>query len=145
MASRKPIVALVCSNPRFADSDESRLLAQFLGGLLHIGGFSRVRVVNLPGPCDGVKADAPEIHEKQITIVPMEKITPTVVTESEDFLLNAPCDCLKECHVVIVCVSPPDSTRTGEMLARLIPKKDVPIGIFSLQHGCKNFDKLSAW
>jgi len=150
MSSRKPVVALICSNPRFADSDESLLLSQYLGGLLHIGGYSRVRLVSLPSAGTSkakektIAVEDTEAKEKTISVIPVDKTAPTVISESEDFCLRASTDTLAECHVIIVCVSPQDTTRTGELLANLPKKGDSPIGVFTLQHGSKNFDKLSA-
>ena len=46
--ARKPIVAIISSDPEDCGSTDSELLAQFLGGLLFIGQYSRVHLVRLP-------------------------------------------------------------------------------------------------
>jgi ketopantoate reductase len=68
--------------------------------------------------------------------------------EQPDFQTNCGIATLKDCHVILVCVIATDTERTVALLKTTLPAhtkaEGPPIGIFSFQHGCSNFDKIEA-
>ena len=65
--------------------------------------------------------------------------------DQPDFQMNCSTSTLAEAHVVLVCVNASDTERTVTLLKTLLPgptKDSHPIGVFSLQHGCSNYDKI---
>ena len=147
----KPIVGCVYSATGV--SGESELSAQYLGGLLFLGGYSSVKLVAMhkEGKSDDTISSA-SVSSGKITLSNpyWPSPGPRDVEDGEHFKRNCEFASLADCHVIIVCVDALDTERCGKALCKLLPKKKMsddttpPVGIFTLQHGCKNHEKLSS-
>mmetsp|Transcript_4240 Transcript_4240/g.5413 ORF Transcript_4240/g.5413 Transcript_4240/m.5413 type:complete len:429 (+) Transcript_4240:46-1332(+) len=144
----KPIVGIIHSDEE-SDSSESSLLAKYFGALLFLGEYSSVRITALPlnpknkkNKSKNKTTEKNTSNEKQVSVLHIATNKPKIVVESEDFQMKADIKDLKDCHVIIVCVNPTDTQQCAEILKKL-PTKKTPVGIFSFQYGCKNFDTLS--
>ena len=131
----KPKVALIHSGCK--RSDASTNLAHYLGGCLALAGYSDVKLLRF----DTAKG-APPPPRVPLMVVPPGAAAPNIPNE-RDLFFSADLDAVKECQVVVVCVDPPETEACGKRLAKLLPDKG-RIGVFSLQHGCKNFVELKS-
>lgn len=124
----KPTVSILYSSSVNSASSQSCLLAQYFGGLLLVGKYSKVHLVS---------CDLKRLAISEFTVIEGQK-NPVVVRESDDFMFNAPTSSLASANIIILCCNPTDTEACTKLLKETLPKKPSPedaIGIFSLIYG----------
>jgi ketopantoate reductase len=138
----KPCVSIIYS------SLETKYTSQYLGALLFLGGYSKVKVSALP-TVKGVSEKAQlqvEGTEKHILVSVNRKTEGSkTVAECSDFCLNVDFKDLTDSNIVIVCVASCDTERCSTLLSKMLVKNEkMPVGVFTFQNGVKNFEKLDS-
>jgi len=145
MSRRKPRVGIIASGPHKI-SNQSQLLAQYLGGLLVLGEYSNVRIAYLDSEtsCKTPSKDA----TKSITLMPAScRGSPQTVPVGTDFELYAELSSLKDCDMIINVANASDSGQCAHVLKQVLSdrsEREMPIGLFSLQHGARSFETISS-
>lgn len=132
----KPNVGVIFSGAR--TTSESKDLGLFLGALLYLGKYSCVKFVELDSD------EKSKSQEETETVKVFSGGAVHTLCSSTDFQLNSKTEALETCHLIVVTVFSDDTPRCAELISKLPPMKDKMRCIVSLQHGCKNFEKLSS-
>uniref|UniRef100_A0A7S2WVG3 Ketopantoate reductase C-terminal domain-containing protein n=1 Tax=Rhizochromulina marina TaxID=1034831 RepID=A0A7S2WVG3_9STRA len=135
---RKPDVAVVYSSlaPKSRGSHD---LAFYLGGLLFLGGYSTVHMVEFQTSSAAKSQDEPSLVG--VKVLPFFESTPQSIQECGDFHPRAKMEVLSRCQVILVCVHGPETKDCAQALRKLIPDHGGR-GLFAFQIGCRHYSHL---